>query len=370
MSTFADFQLLPSLVDSLAEQGILTPTEIQRRTLPELLQGRPMIGVAETGSGKTLSYGLPMLHQLKSLELAGDAVSAPSRPRGLVVVPARELGDQVSRVFKSLTHGTRLRVRTVLGGTKKQMARQSISGPFEILIATPGRLVQLMDESQLKLTDVRVLVFDEADQMLDPGFLPTARRVIKQCPSDALVALFSATFPKALDAVVNEVFVKTPQTIRTKGSQRVVPTLRTDNRTVVRGRRYEILENIFAEDRTTGTLLFGNTRKQCDTMGEWLASEDIPFVAYRGEMDRKERRDNLAAFRNGDVSVLIATDLAGRGLDVERIKRVINVYLPQDIDNYLHRVGRTARAGRKGLVINLVTERDHTLLAQVQKRMR
>lgn len=370
MSSFADFQLLPSLIDSLAEQGIVTPTEIQRHALPELLQGRPVIGVAETGSGKTLSYVLPMLHQLKSLELADDPVSSPSRPRGLVVVPARELGDQVSRVFKSLTHGTRLRVRTVIGGTKKQMARQSVSGPFEILVATPGRLVQLMDEHQLTLNDVRMLVFDEADQMLDPGFLPTARRVIKGCPSETRVALFSATFPKPLDAVVKEVFVETPRTIRTRGSQRVVPTLRTENRTVVDGRRYDVLATIFAQDQTTGTLIFANTRKQCDTIGEWLANKGIPFVAYRGEMDRKERRDNLAAFRSGDVSVLIATDLAGRGLDVERIKRVINVYLPHDIDNYLHRVGRTARAGRKGLVINLVTERDRTLLAQVDKMSR
>jgi ATP-dependent RNA helicase RhlE len=366
MSSFSDFSLLASLTSSLAEQSLTRPTEVQARTIPALLNGRPVVAVAETGSGKTLSYVLPMLHQLKTLEVEGSVVSTAGRPRGLVVVPGRELGDQVSRVFKSLTHATRLRVRTVLGGSHKQVAIRNISGKFEVLVATPGRLIQLLDSGELHLDDVRMLVFDEADQMIDHGFLPVARRLVSQCQTGTLVAMFSATLPRPLEAVVQELYDEAPLLVRTRGSQHTVPTLEVDNRNVVDGCRTDVLRAVFKEDSSTSSLLFANTRKQCDRIADWLESEGIPYVVYRGEMDRIERRTSLRRFRRGEVAVLIATDLGSRGLDIERVQRVINVHLPQDIDNYLHRVGRTARAGRAGLVINLVTERDQPLLDELR----
>jgi superfamily II DNA/RNA helicase len=344
--------------------------DIQQRTLPALLEGRCLVGVSETGSGKTLAYVLPMLHQLKALEVGGSAVSAVGSPRGLVMVPGRELGEQVSRVFKSLTHGTRLRVRTVLGGSPKQIARQSVSGRFEILVATPGRLVQLLDGHDLRLDDVRMLVFDEADQMLDAGFLPVARRLVGDCPRGVQLVMFSATLPQSLEEVVGSLFTRVPIRVRTAGSHHVVPTLRTDNRPVLNGRRFEVLLDVLAEDPSVGTLLFANTREQCEKVAEWLEGEGVAHAMYMGRMDRMERRANLARFRNGEVSVLLATDLGGRGLDIERVDRVINVHLPKDVDNYLHRVGRTARAGREGLVVNLVTQRDLPLLAKLRKRER
>lgn len=368
MSTFSDLPLLSSLSKSLKDQGITVPTPIQAQTLPALLQGTPVVGVAETGSGKTLAYCLPMLHQLKTLENNGSSVSESGRPRGLILVPGRELGEQVGRVLKSLTHTTRLRVRTALGGTRKQIARQNVGGKFEVLVATPGRLVQLLDGGTLRLDDVRMLVFDEADQVLDPGFLPVASRIVEDCPHTVQLVLFSATLPVALDAIVAELFVQEPLRVRTRGSHRVVPTLTTDNRRITEDRRLDALASALGEAPDAGTLLFANTRDQCDRIAAFLDLEGIPYVAYRGQMDRQERRDNLKRFRSGEVSVLLSTDLGGRGLDIERIERVINVFLPQDIDNYLHRVGRTARAGRAGLVINLVGKRDRHLITKIESR--
>lgn len=365
MSSFDSLPLLDSLKASLREQGLKTLTEVQARSISKLLAGESLVGVAETGSGKTLSFVLPMLHQLKSLELADDPVTKASHPRGLVLVPARELGEQVSKVFKGLTHKTRLRVRTALGGTKKQVARQNVKGGFEVLVATPGRLGQLLESKEVRLSDVRILVFDEADQMLDPGFLPVATQIISACPKDLQLVMFSATLPKALQKAVEALFPKAPIRVETKGSQRLVPTLQTVNKDVVRGDRWTVLGDVLDADEKTPTILFANTRQQCDKIGTWLNEQGYAFADYRGQMEHKERRDNLARFRSGQVQLLLTTDLGGRGLDIEQVGRVINVHLPQQLDNYLHRAGRTARAGRKGLVVNLVTERDAPILEKV-----
>lgn len=368
MPAFSDYGLLPSLTETLTEQGLKTPTLIQARTIPAQLKGSGVVGVSETGSGKTLAYVLPLLHQLKTLELEGDAVADAGRPRGLVVVPGRELGEQVCKVFKGLTHGTRLRVRSVLGGTKKQISRQNVKGLFEVLVATPGRLTQFLDSGGLQLDDVRVLVFDEADQLLDPGFRPVARRVVRACPKEVRLCMFAATFPRTLDEVVDELFAAPPERVRTKLSRKGVQTLKTDNRQVSDGKRFDLLRRVLAEDKRAGTLLFANTREQCETISAWLDSEGLAYVTYMGQMESKERRQNLSAFREGKVHLLVATDLGGRGLDIDRVERVVNVYLPKGLDNYRHRAGRTARAGRSGKVVNLVTERDKPLIESLERK--
>ena len=368
MPSFSDYPLLPSIKASLVEQGLTTPTDIQAHAIPELLKRRSLVGVAETGSGKTLAYVLPMLHHLKELESADAPVADAGRPRGIVLVPGRELGEQVGRVFKSLVYGTRLRLRLAITGTAKQVARQNVNGDFEILVATPGRLRQILVGRKLRLDDVRVLVFDEADQLLDPGFLPIAARIVRDCPATVQLVMFTATMQESLRAIVKDLFGEKPLQIETRGSQKVVRTLKTDNRKVEHGRRIEVLSKVLREHPDQGTLLFANTRAQCEVIAEWLDTEGIAYVRYMGEMDRTERRRNLASFREGKVSLLLTTDLGGRGLDIERVDRVVNVHLPKEVDNYLHRVGRTARAGRKGTVVNLVTERDNPLLAKLKRR--
>jgi superfamily II DNA/RNA helicase len=361
MSSFSEFELLPSIQATLSEKGLVRPTEIQARTLPLLLAGRSVVGVSETGSGKTLSYVLPVLQFLKALENSGDAVKTEAQPRAAVIVPSRELGEQVSRVFKPFTHTTRLRVRTVLGGTTFEVARRNVSGPFEVLVATPGRLVQLMAKKLISLSDVRILVFDEADQMLDQGFMADVSRITGDCRSNRQLALFSATVSDSVQKLMSDLF-SDAEVIRSEGSHKVVATLTTLNRTVVDGNRIPLLEAVLSEPAEGGTLIFTNTREQCDLLALEVKKLGRTCVVYRGEMDKVERRANLKAFRDGKVDLLISTDLAARGLDVEHVGRVINYHLPQQVENYLHRAGRTARAGRKGVVINFVTKRDQPLM--------
>ena len=364
MSAFAGFPLLPSLQATLTAEGLVQPTEIQRRAIPALLTGKSVIGLSETGSGKTLAFVLPLLHLLKAMENEGNPITEESRPRALVLVPTRELGDQVTKVFKPFTHTTRLRVRSALGGIKFEAAKRSVQGRFEILVATPGRLLQLMDRELVGLGDVRLLVFDEADRMLDRGFLPDANRIAGECPPGRQMALFSATVSPAVETLMNKLFAGA-ELMRSEGSHQVVPTLKTVNLDVPNGKRFPLLEDLLSEKVDGGTLVFTNTRQQCDDLAALIRETGRACRVYRGEMDKVERRANLKAFRDGEIDLLIATDLGSRGLDLEQVVRVINYHLPTDPENYLHRVGRTARAGRKGAVFNLVTERDAPLMAKL-----
>ncbi len=362
--SFKNYTLLSSLQLTLKEKALTIPTEIQRFAIPAMLEGKSIVGVAETGSGKTLAFALPILSMLKQRETDGDKVIADSRPRALIVVPTRELGEQVSKVLKMFTHTTRLRVRTILGGTKIQVAKENMKGSFEILVATPGRLVQMISR-QVFLSDVNILVFDEADQMIDAGFLTDATKIVAACKANRQIALFSATVSAEVQTMMKEL-VPTSEVFRTAGASRVVAQLVTQNKTVIDGKRMPLLESLVANSPEGGTLIFTNTRAQCDKLVNELGKKGIACAIYRGEMDKIQRRKNLKAFRDGEVKLLISTDLASRGLDVEHVGRVINYHMPQHLENYLHRVGRTARAGRSGTVINFVTERDLDIMKQVQ----
>ncbi|HEY1098229.1 MAG TPA: DEAD/DEAH box helicase [Myxococcota bacterium] len=365
MNAFTELELLPTIHASLAEQGLTTPTEIQRRALPLLLAHRSVVGVAETGSGKTLAYALPILHHLKTLENKGHMNEIGGRPRAVVVVPTRELGEQVAKVFKPFTHTTRLRVRTVLGGTDLDVVKKNIAGVFEILVATPGRLTKLLERGLLRFDDVRVLVFDEADQMLDQGFLPDAQKIVEACPPRRQLALFSATVSKPVEQLMSALFGDA-EVIRSEGAHRVPTTLTTQNIDVGDGDRPRVLKQLLGQRVAGGTMLFVNTREQCDALVEAIHVLGHTCTIYRGEMDKIERKNNLKKFRDGEVELLVSTDLAGRGLDVSHVGRVINYHLPRDIENYVHRVGRTARAGRSGTVVNLITPRDRHLVPRIE----
>jgi superfamily II DNA/RNA helicase len=285
-------------------------------------------------------------------------------PRAVIIVPTRDLGEQVSKVLKTMTHDTRLRVRPALGGMTFEHSRRNVSGVFEVLLATPGRLIQLMDKNLIHLDDVRILIFDEADQMLDQGFLPDSDRIVAACPQERQLALFSATVSGSVQELMNKLFSNT-EVIRSAGSGKIVSTLITKNIIVKDGKRWPFLERVLGEAVAGGTLIFTNTRDQCDKLAQELGDKGFHCAVYRGEMEKNVRRANLKKFREGKIDMLISTDLAARGLDLEGLGRVINYHLPQQLENYLHRVGRTARAGRAGLVVNLVTERDERLMQEL-----
>lgn len=364
MNSFLDFGFMPSILKTLEEKRFFKPTEIQSQVIPLMMSGQSVVGVSETGSGKTLAYVLPLLQLLKTLEDEGQPVRQEARPRAIVMVPTRELGDQIAKVFKSFTHDTRLRVRPALGGMALVKTRANIAAPFEILLATPGRMVQLLERDLIDLSDVRMLVFDESDQMMDQGFLADSKMVASYCPKDVLLALFSATVSPTVQELMSDLF-SSAEVIRSKGSGKVVRTLITKNVIVDDGKRWPLFEKILQQPTEGGTIVFTNTREQCDKLAKEIEDKGYQCAIYRGEMEKSERRTNLKEFRAGTVSLLVATDLGGRGLDME-VGRVINYHLPKQMENYLHRVGRTARAGRKGLVVNLVTERDQRLIAKLE----
>ena len=366
MNTFTDFPLLPSIQNTLRLKSLATPTEIQRLVIPSLLERKSLVGIAETGSGKTLAYVLPILHLLKTMENDGNKVTEEGSPRALVLVPSRELGEQVSKVFKLLTHDTRMRVRSVLGGTAVTVAKENIKGCLEVLVATPGRLEQMISRRQVSLDDLQILVIDEVDVMVDPGFLEVAQKILDACPEVVQMALFSATFSADVQKLVGEMF-EGIEIFRTKRSEHVPLGLTTKNMTVVDGKRWPVLKKILAEERAGSILIFTNTREQCDALENLLQKNAIPSLIYRGEMDKVERRKNLKEFRDGSIKVLLSTDLASRGLDVEHVDCVINYHMPAHLENYLHRVGRTARAGRSGVAINLITERDTEIVVKIKR---
>lgn len=367
MKHFKDFGLLPSLLKSLSEKKFFKATEIQSLTIPLLMSGQSVVGISETGSGKTLAYALPILHLLKTLEDDGYPVNQDATPRAVILVPTRELGEQVAKVFKMLTHDTRLRVRTALGGMSLAQARKNTAGSFEILLATPGRLGQMLQGEHIDLSDVLCLVYDEADQMMDQGFLADTNYIASCCPEEVQKILFSATVSEKVQDLINETF-EGAEFCKSSGSGKPVSSLTTKNIIVTDGKRWPELEKVLSKKVEGGTILFTNTREQCDKLAQELTTKGYENLIYRGEMEKTDRRQNLKKFRDGKVALLVATDLAGRGLDIDSVGRVINYHLPKQMENYIHRAGRTARAGRPGLVINLVTERDEKLIAQLEGR--
>lgn len=355
-ATFEQLGLRSSLTETMTAEGFAAPLEIQRRAIPKILAGLDVVGVSETGSGKTLAYGLAVFHRLKKSEELGHREKRQGRPQALIVTPTRELALQVSGVLKTLAHDTRLRVRLLIGGVERKRQRDSFAKAFEILVSTPGRLLRFAEEGRLHLSSVRMLVLDEADHLFEMGFLQELNSLLKRVPDTRQMLLFSATLPKPVEKILGE-RLKSPEIIRTKAAHKPVKNLRIEQLQVSNQFKKDELNRVL--DRLKGRgLVFANSKARCQETAKHLHHLGHPIASLHSGLRGPERLKEIKRFRSGKARILVASDIAARGLDIDNVAWIVNFDLPKNPTQYLHRIGRTARVGQKGRVINFVTHRD------------
>jgi superfamily II DNA/RNA helicase len=344
--TFAELGVDAKLVAALSARGISEPFAIQARALPDALAGRDVLGRAETGSGKTLAFGLPMLSRIARME--GDA--APKTPRGLILVPTRELAQQVARVLSPLGRAIGVSVATVYGGVPigRQIAR--LAGGVDVVVATPGRLIDLLERRACMLTGVTVTVLDEADHMADLGFLPSVTRILDETPAGGQRLLFSATLDRGVDTLVRSYLTDpalhavTPAVIAGGAAEHSLLVLAADDKVAVAAEM---------ASRPARTLFFVRTKHGADRLAKQLERAGVSAAAIHGNRNQNQRQRALDGFAAGHPRVLVATDVAARGIHVDDVELVVHFDPPNDHKDYLHRSGRTARAGASGLVVSL-----------------
>ncbi|WP_309227523.1 MULTISPECIES: DEAD/DEAH box helicase [unclassified Micromonospora] len=348
------------LVDTLARQGITTPFEIQRATLPDALAGRDVLGRGQTGSGKTLAFGLPVIARLADRNRA-----RPLHPRALVLVPTRELAMQVNDALMPLGRAVGIFVKTAVGGVPYDRQIDALRRGVEIVVATPGRLGDLIERGVCRLDDVEVTVLDEADQMADMGFLPEVTELLARTPADAQRLLFSATLDNDVDTLVKR-FMTDPVTHSTAPPTAAVSTMDHHLLLIPPHDKFAVAASIAARDGRT--MLFARTQLGVDRLVEQLAAVGVRAGGLHGGKTQRMRTRTLAEFREGRMNVLVATDVAARGIHVDGVSLVLHVDPPKDPKDYLHRAGRTARAGESGAVATLVLPKQRrTTLAMLEK---
>ena len=344
--SFRDLGVSDAVIESLAARGIEAPFPIQVMVIQDATEGRDTLAKSKTGSGKTLGFAIPIVEQLDP--------EVPKRPEALVLVPTRELCTQVKDDFTDIAKAKRLRVKAVYGGTNvKEQAKGADTA--HILIATPGRLDDLVERRLVKLGGVRIFVLDEADRMLDMGFQPQVDRIVRHLPKDRQTMFFSATLDGAVGRIA-DVYTRNPVRHEIESDSQTVDE--ADHKFIPvesHGKLNKLIELAHAEEETGLTLVFVNTKRHVETLARQLRNQGVPTVTMHGDMTQQARERALKRFEDRHVGVLIATDVAARGLDLDDISLVVNYDPPQDDKGYVHRVGRTARAGRAGVSITFVT---------------
>tara|TARA_R110002072_G_scaffold241027_4_gene399609 strand:- start:34305 stop:35840 length:1536 start_codon:yes stop_codon:yes gene_type:complete len=363
MSTdFASLGVSPTILKALAAKGYETPTPIQAGSIPHLLDGADLLGIAQTGTGKTAAFAIPMLQILHE----ENERPRPTMPRALVMAPTRELAIQIKDACIEYGTGLGLKVAIVFGGVGQTPQVKALKAGVDILIATPGRLLDLMSQGHCKLSDVDILVLDEADRMLDMGFLPDVRRIMQKLPRDRQSLLFSATMPKDITALANKILY---EPVRVE----VTPPAATADRVeqsiyhVQKARKRDLLVKLLEDPDFSRTLVFTRTKHGADRVVRHLVKQQIASHAIHGNKSQGARERALGEFRSGKATVLVATDIAARGIDVPEITHVINFDLPNIPESYVHRIGRTARAGRAGIAISFCDEGENEYLRDIQK---
>ena len=362
---FADFGLAPEIQRALSDQGYVHPTPIQAKAIPIVLQGRDVMGAAQTGTGKTASFSLPIIQLL--LPHANTSMS-PARHavRALVLTPTRELAIQVAENVKAYAQHTPLRSTVVFGGMDMKPQTEILRRGVEIVIATPGRLLDHVEQKNISLAQVQMLVMDEADRMLDMGFLPDLQRIINLLPKKRQNLMFSATFSPEIKKLASS-FLNDPLTIEVARSNATNTSITQVLYKVDEEQKRNVVEHLIRARDLKQVLVFSNTKIGASRLARYLEQAGIKASAIHGDKTQQERIAALDAFKKGEIDVLVATDVAARGLDITDLPCVINYDLPYNAEDYVHRIGRTGRAGATGDALSVYSDKDERLLADIEK---
>jgi len=356
---FAQFDLDPVLHRGIAAAGFVEPRPIQTQALPAALEGRDVLGLAQTGTGKTAAFALPILQRM----LAGQKPG----PRVLVLAPTRELAAQISNEIRTLARFTRIQVATVFGGVSVHSQRSALSRRPEIVVACPGRLLDLMQQRIVRLDRVETVILDEADHMFDMGFLPDIRRILAALPKERQNLLFSATMPREIRGLADRI-LRNPQVVDVASST-PLSTIEHALYPVDNTRKLALLQRILNDDELGSAIVFTRTKHRARKIARQLEGSGHRAVALQGNMSQGQRERAMNGFRKRRFDVLVATDIAARGIDVEQVSHVVNFDMPNTTDAYTHRIGRTGRSERQGKAYTFVTGEDHELVFKVEKRL-
>ncbi|MFC7703133.1 DEAD/DEAH box helicase [Plastorhodobacter daqingensis] len=365
MTDFQALGLHANLLKALERQGLTIPTPIQIQAIPHVMEGRDLMGLAQTGTGKTAAFGLPLLHRLMQIGKAPQ----PRTVRALILAPTRELVNQIADNIGKFGHGSHIRTTVVVGGASINKQMERLARGTDVLVATPGRLLDLLERQALTLAETRYLVLDEADQMLDLGFIHALRRIARLLPEKRQTLLFSATMPKQMEELATtylrepvRVQVSPPGKAADKITQGVHFTPQGDKATVLRGYLSEHADEL--------ALVFSRTKHGAEKLMKLLDHWGFAAGSIHGNKSQGQRERTLQAFRNGDIKVLVATDVAARGIDIPGVRHVYNFDLPNVPENYVHRIGRTARAGAEGRAVAFCSPAEVGELRAIEKLMK
>ena len=354
---FDSFALHPHIQAGIVAAGYSTPTPIQQKTIPSILTGRDVLGLAQTGTGKTAAFVLPMLQQL----LRGSR----GRLRALILSPTRELAEQTHTAISLLGRKTGLRSVTLYGGVSANPQIHALRGGVEIAVACPGRLLDLMSQKAVNLNGVEILILDEADRMFDMGFLPDVRRILAALPAQRQTLLFSATMPDEIRGLAAELLHK-PETVEISIS-RPLESIHHVSYTIDQTRKSELLLALLQQTGRGQVLVFTRTKHRAKKLGEQLSRAGLAATSLQGNLSQTRRQAALDGFRSGRVQILVATDIAARGIDVSQITHVVNFDMPDTTDAYTHRTGRTGRMTRLGTAITFITPEDLSMLRAIER---
>jgi ATP-dependent RNA helicase RhlE len=365
MTTFQDLGLSPRLLTALAKTALTTPTPIQAQAIPYIMQGRDLMGLAQTGTGKTAAFGLPLLHRLLDI----GHPPGPRNVRALILAPTRELVTQIAKNLEVFTKGTPAKVTTVVGGASLFRQAQALSKGTDVLVATPGRLIDLLERGDVSLEQCGYLVLDEADHMLDMGFIHSLRKIAKYIPLKRQTMLFSATMPKDIEELA-ATYLRDPVKVQVAPPGKPADKIVQGVHYIPNGDKAKLLEDYLRKHPTEQALVFGRTKHGSEKLMKLLVSWGFKAGSIHGNKSQGQRDRTLTEFRNGDLDVLVATDVASRGIDIPGVRHVYNYDMPNVPENYVHRIGRTARAGAEGTAVAFCAPAEMGELQAVEKMLK